>query len=387
MMFYNADDIYSPTFTIFILSFIIMYSYSKNISLSILTSSFKGILFFIYFYFIFENGGYTFSDDWDYLKESQEVLDKGYSFWSLISDPFAMQDIFKTRHYGYHLFTTFAFWLFGHNYFSAVSLNIIITFVTSYYVYKLSEIIIHSQQIALITAVFFLFQWDLLTWSTMLNFKDIIIQLLILVIIYNIIILNDHFSIISILSILISFLFLLHLRFYLVYLLSAGYLFYLFVLYFIKVSMSKKIFLVTIFLILVGIIIFYILPTYFSYAWGLLRASLSNPIFGSFRFLTTPIAFNMDEHHTFLIPASFLHWLFMPFALYGIKICFELNKDVMILIFSILAIVLLFFGSYSTQQGPRHRLQMLPYIVIFQSMGFLTFFYKKRILELCKIEK
>lgn len=377
MQFYDNSFLFIPTFFIFTVGMLILSIYIKNILVSIFLSSIKSTMFFIYFYYLFD-GTYTFLDDWTYLNKATSYIEGNYDFFSLILHPLILENIFGSGHFLYQLYNVLAFKLFGNYYYSPVALNIVLTFITSYFVFKLSTFIGFTRKLSSIIAIFYLLHWDILAWSTIANLKDILVQLLSIVLIYNIVIFDSYRKNIRSIIMMASVILLLSvLRFYLPFLILLSWLLSEIFLKLIQAKKAKKIVYILVFSLLTAIVS-PLISQYFAAEISHFMNDFTNPVVGVFRFLMTPIPFFMDDKYAFLYFASFLHWLTFPLLVYGAYITYKVNKKVMLFILSYLLIMLLFYGSYSELQGPRHRLQIAPYLAMFQSIGFFALFYSQK---------
>ena len=374
MDFYNPDYLYLPAFVVFIFGMLVLYSYSKDIILSIVISFFKASIFYIYFSFFFD-GTFTFLDDWSYLNQANRFIDEEMSA-NLLFEYYKLVEFFHSSHVLYQLHNVLSFKIFGAYYFSPVAINIIITFVTSYFLFNIAKLIGFSKRVSLVIAVFYLLHWDVLAWSTLFNLKDILVQLFSIILIYQIIIFENSSKNFKSLFIIILVVFcLMAIRFYLPFLIFAGYGLYKILFIVIKLKAKRKFIYMLILFILVSLFLVFI-NYYFQYELKKLMMNFTNPLIGIVRFILTPIPFNFEESYSFLYFASLLHWLTFPLTIYGIYISYRVNKKVMLFILCYLFIILLFYGSYGELQGPRHRLQIVPYIAMFQLIGFLSLFYR-----------
>ncbi|WP_200763266.1 hypothetical protein [Nitrosophilus alvini] len=377
MEFYNPDNLFFISLVIFIFGVTVVFIYSKNIYISFFIASIKTTFFFIYFYLFFD-GTFTLLDDWSYLKQTEDIINQNKTLFTLIFNPNDLVNFFSTKHIVYQLYNVAAFNVFGNNYFSPVALNIILTYFISWILYNFLLLLKFSKKISLLIAVFYLIHWDTLFWSSIINIKDFLAQFLFLVILYNLIKIENKKKIVPLIYIFISVVILTFLRFYLPYLIFISYLLYKI---FIKLKTIKNFNLKV-----VGFFLFFSIPflliaaiiNFFPHYWNLFMSFFSNPIIGTVRFLLTPMPFNLEESYQFLYFSSILHWMFFPFLLYGYWIFRRINTQIFYLISFVLLIVIVFYGSFSELQGPRHRIQITPYLILFESIGFLALFYKEK---------
>jgi hypothetical protein len=68
-----------------------------------------------------------------------------------------------------------------------------------------------------------------------------------------------------------------------------------------------------------------------------------------------------------------LYWLLMPFMLYGAyRVWIQATLTARFVILYFIGMVLL-YGMFGNLQGPRHRYQLDPFIVLFQLLGLVSF--------------
>lgn len=366
--------------SIFIIGFIVLYSYTKSIKTAYFIALIKAFIFFIFFNNFF-NFSYTFLDDVTYIETSIEYINNGKTFLSLLSQPLDLVFAFGKWHYLYYLYNILSIEIFGAFYSSPVAFSVILTFFSSLVLYRLLLLLNFPMKVSIYISVFFILHWDLIVWSSFFDLKDTFVQFLTISLIYLII--KNDMKIKFINIFLISFLILLmtFLRFYIPYFIVISYVFFLFLRKYID---SKKNKLMYFTIILVGFTILIILiNAFFLKEVTLFFNNFTNPIIGSIRYLLTPLPFHMDEGYKFLFFSSILNFLFFPFLIYGIFIFSKSNllNSYKYFILIYLFIILLFYGSFVELQGPRHKVQIIPFLVIFEFIGFVTFFLKTNFLK------
>jgi len=359
--------------SIFIIGFIVLYSYTKSIKTAYFIALIKAFIFFIFFNNFF-NFSYTFLDDVTYIETSIEYINNGKTFLSLLSQPLDLIFAFGKWHYLYYLYNILSIEIFGAFYSSPVAFSVILTFFSSLVLYRLLLLLNFPMKVSIYISVFFILHWDLIVWSSFFDLKDTFVQFLTISLIYLII--KNDMKIKFINIFLISFLILLmtFLRFYIPYFIVISYVFFLFLRKYID---SKKNKLMYFTIILVGFTILIILiNAFFLKEVTLFFNNFTNPIIGSIRYLLTPLPFHTDEGYKFLFFSSILNFLFFPFLIYGIFIFSKSNllNSYKYFILINLFIILLFYGSFVELQGPRHKVQIIPFLVIFEFIGFVTFF-------------
>ncbi|MDA7818283.1 hypothetical protein N9A28_08855 [Sulfurimonas sp.] len=307
---------------------------------------------------------------------------------SLISQPSHLHKFVFSNHFLYQLYNIFAFELFGHYYFSPVALNIIVTFFTSYFVFRISLLIGFSKKLSLFIAMFYLLHWDILHWSTFLNLKDVLIQLMSIVLIFNILEFENNKRIKNVVFIGSVLLLFSTIRFYLPFLIFVSFIVYKILWVIFTANRLNRMY----YIISSFILILLFLPLVLNNLNDeieMLMISFTNPAIGMIRFLLTPIPFHFETNYSFLYFPSLLHWLTFPLFIYGAYISHKVNRKIMLFIFIYLFVILLFYGSYGQLQGPRHRLQIEPYIAMFQIIGLIALFYRDKFYRqyINKVEK
>jgi hypothetical protein len=108
-----------------------------------------------------------------------------------------------------------------------------------------------------------------------------------------------------------------------------------------------------------------------------LRAQRVNPVVGLVRFLVTAIPFHTAPGYGFMDLPQMIYWALLPFMFYGM-VCVWRRATIsgrFMVVYFILMVVL--YGSFSTLQGARHRVQIDGLVVIFQYYGLLALFRQR----------
>jgi len=364
---YGFYELFFPTLTIFTLGLLIITFYFKSFKYGLIISFIKSILFFIYFYFYFKYGeGFTFLDDINYLEISNKLSNE-YSIGYFIIHPFALLDIIGSKNFLYYFINLISIKLFGNYYFSPVVFNIIITYFTAIFLYKILDML--NIKIAYIISLFYLIQWDILSWN-FFNFKDFWVQFLTILLIYFLLKFDKYKNIINMLAVICIIFLLFILRFYIPYLIVFSFL--LFKLYILFLNSNNKSNYYIVFSILIVSLII-ILNTILKSEFNLFLNNLTNPIIGIIRYLLTPLPFHMDIGYEYLMFSSLLNFLTFGLFIYGIYVFMMIENKYKYFILSYFMIILLFYGCFRELQGPRHKIQILPFIALFEFLGFYTF--------------
>ena len=371
MLYYDSDALFVPSIAIFFIGLVMVYAYSKRTLVSLGVAFVKAAVFFIYFYFFFD-GTFTFKDDWTYLNAGNELLAKGFSIFSIVTDRETLMNMFRSRHILYQVYNLLAFKLFGENYFSPVALNIIVTFFTSYLLYKFALLLKLSKQLSLYIAILYLIHWDILAWSSFLNLKDILVQFLVFLAIYSLMkIVYEHRYKFSI-SFIISLYLLAMIRFYLILAIAITYMIYMLCSIYIRNKRLEQLFILSLVPVLITLVFVTVTLVYPS-DLNFFLDRLTNPLTGSIRFLLTPIPFHIDNNYLFLTFSALLHWVMFPFMIYGYFVLYKKSPNTTIFITLFVFTILIIYGSIPELQTARKRLILEPFFVIFQMLGVVSF--------------
>ena len=365
-MNYSFFDLFLPSFSIFFIGLFVITFYFKSFKYGLIISSIKSGLFFIYFAYFFHNAGFTFLDDIRYLNISSQLANN-YNITYFIFKPFALLDIIGSKNFLYYFINMVSIKLFGNYYFSPVTLNIILIYFIAIILYKILNFL--NIKIAYVISLFYLIQWDILSWE-ILNFKDFWVQFLTLLFIYNLLKFDKYKNIKYLISILVVMSFLFTLRFYIPYLIIASFFIFKFYLFFLEAEKKTIYYIIGLLFFIIGIII---LNTILKSELHLFLSHFTNPFVGIIRYLLTPLPFHMENGYEFLLFASLLNFLLFPLFLYGIYLFYKIDSKYKYFILSYFSVLLLFYGCFIELQGPRHKIQILPFISLFQFYGFYGF--------------
>ncbi|AFZ14319.1 hypothetical protein Cri9333_3494 [Crinalium epipsammum PCC 9333] len=307
----------------------------------------------------FYNGDWTFLDDVGYYEQGQTLLDLGYNPLTIIIDPEGLERIFAIangQHILYVWWNIFAQYFFGSYYYSPVFLNVLITFVTAYFIIKIAELCNFSKNYKKSLYIFMLFQWDILAWSSFINSKDTLVMCLSVMALYGILKLfeqnnktifnlnNLFFLMVSSLSLYLLF----FIRFYTIPLI------FLTIIIFLIIKQQVKSFL---FLILFTVLFTTILSTLANFIYDVNSFSIKNVLTGILRMIFTPLPWQIEESYTFLVIPSILNLLFLiPVIIVGCKF-WKISKPLSLLLIYLI-VALIFYGFLEEFQGPRQRYQL-----------------------------
>ncbi len=360
----SKDTLLFPTILIFLFSLYLTNKILKNPILTFVISSIKPLLFYLYFN-NFYDGYYTLKDDLSYI-ELGEFLNDSLSFGNSLNQNIAL--VFGNingLHIGYPILNSISFRLFGTSYSSPVALNILFTIFIAFWGSKIYFKFISSKiSEQKLFYLFIFFNPDLVVWSQIINIKDIVVLLLhVLAVNYSLYFLKEPTK-----TYIYKFSLIIFILFFFRYYSSV---FFLLLLIITKMKKNNRVFIIL--LILSSILYF---KDSFIKAIDLIRNDFHFPISGIFQFILTPIPFNTETPYEFLNIPSIFNWLLFPFMLYGI-ISIKTNDFIIKKYFHLYFLIfILFYSSYNELLGPRHRIQLLLVITIFQFIGINNFIKK-----------
>jgi hypothetical protein len=354
-----TPDLLWAAFWIWLLGFWIL-SRKLSIYVALVVSLIKVIIPTIYFAFFFD-GSWTFLDDFYYQSSGEHLLDGGYNPITVLVDPKGLQKLFvlgSGNHFLYHWLNLVSQYLFGKHYYSAIFINIFITYICAYFLLKISDLVGFSNKYKKGLIIFYLLQWELLAWSSFISLKDILISLFTIASMYFILAFfkTRNFTYLLFLSITIFCFF--WIRFYipLVFLISI-------VSWLLMSYKGFKKYLVIGMTIWLGLIVinFFSRDVLLQSTSNLYLGSqdLQSLLFGVIRMSLTPQPWSIEPSYTFLFIPSILHWLFLFPTIWSGYLLWHHSKEMKLLIIYLI-IVYIFYGVIDELQGPRHRVQIIP---------------------------
>lgn len=376
---FDLVDIFPSSLLIFIFGFLITYKISRNFYLSLLISSIKTIIFSLYFTIYFD-GTFTFIDDWKYFNISKNMVNN-FEFFRLFDQDFydKLHYLSKSRHITYYVHNIISMKILGIYYFVPVCFNILLLYIAGYYFFKLLIKLEFKKAHAVSLYIFLLFHLEILSWSSIANLKDILVLLLTILLFYSFYKFEERRYFSALLLFFAVFIIFSSLRFYIPFLFIFSIIIYHILKYSSNLTFIKKIFFL-IFSLFISITLSIFFKESFSYELDLLLGGYTNPIFGSIRFLLSPIPFNTEYKYSFLDFPLLISWILYIFTFYGFFIMLKSDNKFFKIFLIYFVITVLFYGSYEELQGPRHRMQITFIIIIMSYFGLIkTYFniYKK----------
>jgi hypothetical protein len=297
----------------------------------------------------FCDGAWFVSDDLTYYQRSSNLFAQGVTPWELLS-PNGLDllgSVAGSDHVLYYWWNLLAFTLIGDAYYAPVLLNIGATFVTAHLIGGLFEDLGFDRFYRVSAQAVVLLHWDVVTWSSLLNLKDSIVQLLTVAALAASVRFIRTRSLGSVLTFVGVCLVFQTIRFYVPVLLLAAIGFWAATcwrhpLKFVALALAC----------VVGVkATLKFGDMLFDYA------ALADAARGIVDFSLQPRPWAIESGYSFLILSSTLHWVFFAPALVGAALIWrESVGGRLILVY--LAVVICFYALAQDFQGPRHRLQV-----------------------------
>ena len=314
----------------------------------------------IYFAWYFD-GSWTFLDDWAYFGHGSELLQKGHTPWTVLLVPEAfeqLQSLSGGNHILYGWWNVLAQYLFGEFYYAPVIMNVLLTFVTGAFLFKTLSVLEFERSYCQFATGFYLLHWDIVAWSSVLNLKDVLVQLLTVVSLYCTVAFVRQRKVRFLCGFLVVLQLFFWIRFYVPLL----------------ILISVAIWLITqwrdnrkyLFIPFALLPIFLALPLIEDHLQIL---DLNTLLFNTLRFVGMPLPWQVEETYTFLIIPSIMHWVFLfpsCIGLWYLWRCSNLSR--LYVIYFALAVAL--YATSEDLLGPRQRFQ-IAFVFIWGQAHFL----------------
>ncbi len=368
----------------------------STIRLFIVSSCIKMIVAMLLFHFIPATG--FIKDDMRYYHQGA-IIAKSWK----AGMPIDVGQLTGSTHPAYWIYNGILFFLLGEFYLYPVTINVFLSSLAGIVFYKLVRLFF-EQKIARVALMLVLFSPNIIFW-TAVNSKDVLFLLMFLCILYLYYLFKSQKHRISIIHLFLFAFFVfisLYIRSYLVlcllFIMSIDYIFW-----YLKKGHASYIKLLISIIAILGILI--IMPTsrrfLLSFANltiferfyksailpGLTKRSyiteikgiagfLKLALLGSIRFLVTPLPWKAVGVYQNLIPGMVLLYLLIPSMIAGFLYTVRYkHKELTMMLLLFLAIVILYAMALEVQ-GPRHRLIIEPFMLLFSIIGIYLVDYK-----------
>lgn len=365
---FPIPDLVWPTAFILVAGLVISYAFTRRIVLSYCVAAVKAGLFLLYFGFLFD-GTYTFLDDWRYLDIGAELAANHVGLMNIISHYDYIVSTVTGSNVAYYVYNATAIEVFGSGYYAPVTINVVLTFLAAGLLMKAARTGLdmdHRTGIGLFALL--ALSPDILVWSTIPNFKDTLVATATAAAVYAVSLVDKH-RIWRAIWVAIAAAFVLAItRLYVPLMLGVAFGITLFLsprgrrnpwLWLLAAAALVEVIRVVGHGSLVG-------------ALQTLRSRMDNPAIGVVRFLVTPIPFHTSPGYGFMDIPQMIYWALLPLMFYGIYSIWRKATISSRFIVIYFGLMLLLYGSFTTLQGARHRVQIDGLVVMFQYYGILA---------------
>ena len=321
----------------------------------------------------FSNGTWMHQDDYGYMEQGLIALSAHHHPLLMPFD--GGYDVLVSESGGFHIlygwWNMLSFWLFSDHYYAPVFMNVGLTFVGGYFLSKILALSGFTEAYRRWFYMFYLIHWDIITWSSFTNLKEVLVQTLTLLSLWLFLYLIKQQGLKKILLIIIwiaSLTVFFWLRFYVP----------LFILLAVGIWMLYERYLIMLIFVLpvaaLGLIILYpFISDYIQYL------DFTFLIYGPVRTFLTPQPWNIQEEYGYLAIASIIHWVLAIPTLIGAFVLWKRYPSLrLLLIYSVTILAL--YSFFPAQQGPRHRVQVSPILALAQFF-FLTTLWAPKLLR------
>ena len=311
----------------------------------------------VYFAWIFD-GTWTFIDDYTYLRVSRELLVEGLTPVSVFADPVNLLrlDSWSGVQFGYGWWNMLAQYLIGPHYYAPVLMNVALSCGSAAALYALAREAEYPRGYAQALMLFFMVHWEVLSWSSVLNMKDVLIFTLAPAALLLAVRMRRRFTIVRLLLLLAIAGIFLVIRPYSIVLLGGA-----------VVASSamgggadsrrRLLRLVGTSLVAGLLILPFVRPlvALAIYAFTTqVDVSPARLLYNAVWFLLTPQPWSIADDHGFLRIAAVLHLVFLPFAAVGAVLLWRRGGVPRLLLYYFLLVLAL---NMIAPQSVRHRLQ------------------------------
>lgn len=362
-----------PAIFILIAGFAISYAFTRRIILGYWITALKAGFFLLYFGFFFD-GTYTFDDDLRYLDIGEQLAANGIGLMNIISHYKYIVSTVTGENIAYYVYNATAVDLFGAGYYAPVAINVVLTFLEAGLLMKAARAGLGMGRRAAIGLFAFVALCPaIMVWSTIPNFKDTLVATGTAAAVYAVALVDQHRIVRAALLAIAAAFVLAITRLYVPLMLGVAFG----VTLFLSPRGRRNPWLWLLAAVALFVVVRHIGHGSILDAVRELRAKMDNPVKGVMRFLVTPIPFHTAPGYDFMNIPQLIYWALLPLMFYGIRNVWRKAtvSSRFIVIYFILMVLL--YGSFTTLQGARHRVQIDGLIVIFQFYGILALFRQR----------
>ena len=324
------------------------------------------LVYFSWYY----DGTWTHLDDLSYLQQGMVLLDAGYNPLTLFVKDGGLTMLISLSggsHILYGWFNLFSQYIFGQYYYAPVFLNVLLTFISGWFLYRLAWVSGFRRTYCRWLTVFFLLHWDVLVWSSFVNLKDILILTLTIILLYCLVLISHSATLLRLAGVLLLIYVFFWVRFYVpVLALAAFAIYYFFVSHggrMLKGGHFIALAITTVF------VLWYLGVENLQVAFERLDTSPLSVFVGTIRMMLTPQPWSIDPQYSYLILTSVMHVIWFIPAIAGGFLLWQRSRQTRLLIIY-LCIMIIMYGAFQELQGPRHRVQIV-FIVAWMQFHFL----------------
>jgi hypothetical protein len=348
-----------------------LYSWFLPFIIAVPASLIRVAIPLAYFAWFFD-GSWTLRDDLRYTASGILMLRQGFNPISIFFGEGgydALLEQARGPHILYYWWNLLAQYLFGQYYYASVFLNVGLTFVVGYVMFRMARLSGFSEGYAQGLALLTLFHWDIVAWSSLMNLKDVMVMTLTVSTFYLFMKLSHRISLGSLVLVGITMTLLYRIRFYvpamIVLVVAVWYVLF-------SSGKQKYVMVAAVGVGGVGFLSFLGLDSILSKVNTYIQPS----VFGIIRMMLTPQPWSIEAAYGYLVLPSTFHWLLIVgFPTSALLLWKQSNELKLLLMYLGAALVL--YGSFGDVQGPRHRVQIV-FILLWLQFHFLWYLLKKR---------
>jgi hypothetical protein len=306
------------------------------------------------FFSVYYDGQWTIIDDLTYYRQGRLLLASGYNPISVFLDPkgFALLlYVSASFHVLYGWFNLLTQYLLADAYWAPVLGNVLLTCIAAVLLRCLATDAGAESSYADALAVFFLFHWEILAWSSFINVKDLLVMTLTLWMMGSIAKAEGARKWTAWISVLLAGFLLFWIRFYVPLVLGAVY-----GLYRMRNPLQDKRLLAS--LVAGMAAFFFVVRGMVASVATIVNLRVTDLLFGWLRTLFSPQPWSLQRAYGFLLVPSVLNLALLPLTIYGAYLLIRRVRSIRFA-FLYAAVLLVSVAAVPELQGPRHRIQIL----------------------------